>query len=83
MNEFGDKLLKDTYHLSPELQFISSPLSPTICIHIGKDKEVIYHTLEILFYLFFFLFFRVYDNLTHYPISDNKGIERNSCKVGR
>lgn len=57
MNEFGDKMLKDAHHLSLELQFISSPLSPTIGIHVGKDKEVIYHTLEILFYLFFFFFF--------------------------
>lgn len=53
MNEFGDEMLKDTYHLLLELQFILSSLSPTVCIHIGKDKEVIYHTLGILFYLFF------------------------------
>lgn len=46
-------MLKDTYHFLPELQFISSPVSPIICIHVGKDKDVIYHASEILFFFFF------------------------------
>lgn len=45
-------MLKDTYHFLPELQFISSPVSPIICIHVGKDKDVIYHASEILFFFF-------------------------------